>query len=254
MKNVILILLTLSIGFIAYEVKNPTERFEQVATKSLPAVVTIKLTYTIPDPFTGKDKTAIVSGSGVFVTSDGHILTCAHLFNLPYEHSELATIELYSGEIVAGEILAVGEDVDLAILKAPAIKNNKFVKLADPRKLRVGQEVIAIGSPLGFDFSVTHGILSALYRDIDDHYNVNQSDVFINPGNSGGPVINLRGELVGINSFIITASPFFPTFIGLGFSVQSGQCLEFLVYHGKTISPHIKYKWLSLWVASTSRR
>lgn len=246
MNKVILILLTLSVGLITYEVKNPTERFAQVAEKSLPAVVSIKITYDVPDPFTGETRKGTVGGSGVFVTPEGHILTCAHLFNLPYKHAKLATIELYSGEVVAAEILAVGKDVDLAILRAPAIKDNAFVQLADPRKLKVGQEIIAIGSPFGLDFTVTHGIISALYRDIEDNYNVTQHDVFMNPGNSGGPVINLKGELIGINSFIFSSVPYFPTFTGLGFSVQSGQCLEFLVYHGKTINPHRRYQWLRI--------
>lgn len=245
MNKLILALLTLSVGFVTYEVKNPTERFEQVAVKTLPATVAISIGCSLEDPFTGEIRKGRISGSGVFVTPDGHILTCAHLFNhKEYKYDKLATIELYSGEIIAAEILAVGKGVDLAILRAPAIKGNIFVQLADPRKLKVGQEIIAIGSPLGLDFTVTHGIISALYRDIEKNYNVTQHDVFMNPGNSGGPVLNLKGELIGINSFIFSSIPFFPTFTGLGFSVQSGQCLEFLVYHGKTISPHRRYQWL----------
>lgn len=243
MNRFILVLLTLSVGIVTYEFRNPTERFEQLSAKTLPTAVGIKVEYRATDPLTGKQRRLGVSGAGVFVTSDGNILTCAHLFNLPYKRGNIATIELYSGEIVAGEIIVVSKKYDLALVKAN-VTGVKYLQLADPRKLRVGQEVIAIGNPLGFDFTVTHGIISALYRDVSDNYNVTQHDVFMNPGNSGGPVINLRGELVGINSFIISQIPFFPTFTGLGFSVQSGQCLEFLTFNGKTISPHRRYKWL----------
>jgi len=246
MKKLSLALLTLLVGVLAYEIKHPEERFEKVANKCLPATVEITIDYTIPDLFTGHQRNAVITGSGVFITPDGYILTCAHLFTLPYEHSKLANITLYSGEIVAGEIIAISEEDDLALLRAPFVKNGKYVQLADPRKLKVGQELIAIGSPLGLSFTVTHGIISALYRDISDNYNVNQHDVFMNPGNSGGPVLNLKGELVGINSFIISTTPFFPTFSGLGFSVQSGQCLEFLVKQGETINPYRRYKWLQM--------
>jgi putative serine protease PepD len=244
MNKLILSLLTLSIGFITYEVKYPVERFEKVATKSLPTVVSIKVTYSILDALTGEVKNSVRSGSGVFVTSDGHILTCAHLFNLPYKRSSNCLIEMYTGEKVKGKVLVVGKDVDLAIVKVSRTYNNKFVQIANPNSLRVGQEVIAIGSPLGLDFTVTHGIISALYRTFEKSYNVTQHDVFMNPGNSGGPVINLKGELVGINSFIISQG--IPVFTGLGFSVQSGQCLEFLVKYGTTISPHRRYQWLKV--------
>lgn len=253
MKNTILILLTLLVGTLLYEIRQPDDRFEKVATKCLPSVVSIKVYYRVFDPFTHSHKTVEVSGSGVLISSDGNILTCAHLFNLPFKRKAASTIEMYSGVTVAGEVVAISERFDLALVKASALENVAFIPLADPRELRVGQEVIAIGSPLGLDFTVTHGIISALYREIHGKYNVTQSDVFMNPGNSGGPVINLRGELVGINSFILTNNPLFPTFTGLGFSVQVGQCLEFLVEKGKSISPHRRYKWLRI-LSDTKRK
>lgn len=246
MKNTILVLLTLTLGALLYEIRQPDDRFEKVANKCLPTVVSIRVQYKVYDPFTESVRGAIVSGAGVMISADGHILTCAHLFNLPFERKAIATIETYEGSIVAGEVISISNKFDLALMKAPALERVKHIKLADPRKLRVGQEVIAIGHPLGLDFTVTHGIISALYRDISQNYNVTQSDVFMNPGNSGGPVINLQGELIGINSFIISNNPFFPTFTGLGFSVQVGQCLEFLVSSGQSINPHRRLRWLNI--------
>lgn len=250
MNKTILALLAVTLGVITYEVKHPIERFEQVAAKTLPTTVSIRVGYVGIDPETGKDVELLVSGAGVFVTPDGHILTCAHLFTLPYKRDSIITIRMYSGTTVTGRLVTISKKSDLALVRTRAVKNHDFIKLADPRKLKVGQEVIAIGSPLGLEFSVTHGIISALYRDIKDSYNVTQHDVFMNPGNSGGPVINLKGELVGINSFIFSSIPFFPTFTGLGFSVQSGQCLEFLVKSKNDISPHKKYEWMRTLVDS----
>lgn len=246
MKKLIAALSLLLVGVVAYDVYHPPERFSRVAYKCLPSTVAISVLYTAKSPFTGDNIKVAVGGSGVFIAPDGFILTCAHLFNLPYKRNKYVTIDTYGGETVAAEVLVVSKKYDLALLRASAIKKNTFVQLADPRKLRIGQELIAIGSPYSLDFTVTHGIISGLYRDIGKSYNVTQADVFINSGNSGGPVFNLKGELVGINSFLISSIPFFANFTGLGFSVQSGQCLEFLTYNAKTISPHRRYKWLKL--------
>jgi len=246
MKKFTLILLTITLGFIVYDIKQLDNRFEKVAAKCLPMTVTIKVFYNIPDFYTGKLESVEISGAGIFISPIGHILTCAHLFTFPFNRSKIVTVELYSNTTVAGEILAISNKSDLALIRTPAITGNNYIQLADPRKIKVGQEVIAIGNALGLDFTVTHGIISALYRDLEESYNVIQSDVFINPGNSGGPVINLQGELVGINSFMISPVTFFPIFTGLGFSVPSGQCLEFLISNGKSIPVFRRHKWLKI--------
>jgi serine protease Do len=163
-------------------------------------------------------------GAGVFISPNGHILTCAHLFN--EGKIKAINIEAYDGYVYAAEILAVDPSRDLALLK---IWENTphYAVLEDPRNLRVGQEVIAVGNPLALSFSVTHGILSAFNRDFDNRYDTIQSDTFLNPGNSGGPLFNLRGRLVGINSFLIPPVPL-PIFTGCGFSVSPGRIIEFL--------------------------
>lgn len=203
----------------------PKDKFVGVVEKVMPAVVEIQVSGVIE-----KDNqlwVASVLGSGVFISDKGHILTCAHLFN---DFIEIKGINVISpnDDTVAGRVVNVGKRVDLAVIKVDFYKKTPKVKLADPRKLRVGQEVFAIGSPLGMSFSVTSGIISALYRDLDDSYNVTQSDTAINQGNSGGPLFNLKGELVGINSFMIPPVNA-PIFTGLGFSVQCGEALKFLI-------------------------
>jgi len=191
-----------------------------------------------------------VGGAGVFVTPDGYILTCKHLFTV----SEIVEgivmlkdieIEMFNDKVVTARLVCLSRKSDLALLKTD-VSSVSYTLLADPRKLKIGQEVLAVGCPLGLAFTVTYGVISQLYRDIAGSYNVTQSDVSINPGNSGGPLFNLKGELVGINSFILTPVPGLPIFTGLGFSVQSGQCLEFLVWSKNKISPYKKYRWLQV--------
>lgn len=131
------------------------------------------------------------------------------------------------GTCTAGEVLHKEDGLDLALLQSNFDTPTPYARIADPRKLRVGQEVLAVGSPLGFTFSVSHGIVSALNRDDLGVYNMTQSDAFLNPGNSGGPLFNLKGDIIGINSRIVPPVPA-NIFTGLGFSVQSGQIVEFL--------------------------
>jgi len=190
-----------------------------------------------------KDKDYLIKvtflGSGVFINSDGYILTVAHLFN-GFKKIDNVTVISSNGDTVAATIKDVSQTIDLSLIKVDYYKYTSYVPLANPDKLRVGQEVIAIGSPAGLSFSVTNGILSALYRDFEFAYNVTQSNTAINPGNSGGPLFNLKGELVGINSFFIGTNNI-GVFTGLGFSVQSGQCLEFLTRAANTF-PDMKRK------------
>jgi S1-C subfamily serine protease len=177
-------------------------------------------------------------GAGVFITPTGHVLTCAHLF---WSDKVIYTeVTDYYGNVYVAELLSRDDKKDLALLKVTPKKAVEFARLGDPRKLRVGQEVIAIGNPHGLAFTVTSGIISALNRDLREAYNMTQSDAAINPGNSGGPLFNLKGEIIGINVLGIVNS------VGLGFSVQSGQIVEFLTkYRG--IDKAIPKFGLSYW-------
>lgn len=211
------------------------DKYVNVVNKVMPACVDIKVTgfVLVPIAVFGEElriselQIKTVEGSGVFFNKDGYIITVAHLFNL-FTKIQTVDVESPDGNHVFGRVIKVSKGVDLAVIKVDFYDKTPYVKLADPRTLKVGQEVIAIGSPLGMTFSVTNGIISALYRDIDQvAYNVTQSNTAINPGNSGGPLFNLKGELVGVNSFMIPPVNA-PIFTGLGFSVQSGQVLEFI--------------------------
>ena len=214
----------------------------------MPAVVDIKCVVEVKNPFTGEMRKAQVEGSGVYVSPKGFILTCGHLFN--FKHIYSISITNPDGETVFGKLLRADFRRDLALVKTSFYKTTPYVLLEDPRKLRVGQEVFAIGSPLGFEFSVSNGIISALYRDFKEMYNVLQTNTATNPGNSGGPLFNLQGHLVGIVSFMVTPSSFDPVFTGLGFCVSPGQQLEFLVKCGKDIPEIRNYHWFRTWLDS----
>lgn len=166
-------------------------------------------------------------GSGVIVSRQGHVLTCNHLFT----NGEVKQIRIisYFGTIHISSVIANRESHDLALLKMPPVPASFVAELDRINNQRVGQNLIAIGYPLGNEFTVTHGILSGLYND-NYGYNLIQSDVFINPGNSGGPLFNSEGKLVGINRLIVSAG-FDPTFSGIGLSTSISQITEFLVKH-----------------------
>lgn len=212
----------------------PKDRFVTVAEKTLPKTVTIevesivtalKLTPT-KDGFR-IDKatmTVVYTGSGVIISPGGHILTCQHLFD---EKVVSIKVRLYNKSIYSGELLYTSAHQDLGLIKIKPLFPLTYAEIADPASLAVGQEVISIGSPLGLDFTVTAGIISALDRREEAGRNSMQSDAAINPGNSGGPVFNLQGELVGINSFLIPPVNA-PIFTGLGFSVQADEIISFL--------------------------
>jgi len=218
-----------SCGFIVHQITPQKDKFVRPVEQVMPAVVEIRVQGTIEldGGIIAYSHKVAVMGSGVFISGDGYVLTCAHLFR-DFATIESVTIMSPNGDTVSGSIVKIASKADLAVVKAGFYKDTPFVRLADPRSLRVGQEVFAIGSPLGMSFSVSAGILSALYRDFDFAYNVTQSDTAINPGNSGGPLFNLSGELVGINVFGMSADFNSRNFAGLGFSEQCGEILKFL--------------------------
>lgn len=142
-------------------------------------------------------------GSGFIVSQDGTILTNAHVVNGASE----VTVRLTDRREYTAKVIGVDTKSDVAVIRIPA-KNLPTVKVGDTRNLKVGEWVVAIGAPFGFENSVTAGIVSAKGRTLPDSGYVPfiQTDVPINPGNSGGPLFNMRGEVVGINSQIYTRS------------------------------------------------
>jgi len=142
-------------------------------------------------------------GSGFIVSPDGTILTNAHVVNGASE----VTVRLTDRREYTAKVIGVDTKSDVAVIRIPA-KNLPTVKVGDTHNLKVGEWVVAIGAPFGFENSVTAGIVSAKGRTLPDSGYVPfiQTDVPINPGNSGGPLFNMRGEVVGINSQIYTRS------------------------------------------------
>jgi S1-C subfamily serine protease len=180
------------------------------------------------------DGSGIATGSGFVLDKDGYILTNAHVVDGAKEAGVRFTEE---SSLVEAEIIGTDLSTDLAVLKIDPDDAPKLIplKLGDSTKLRVGDPVIAIGNPFGYDRTVTTGIVSALQRQISAPNNfqidnVIQTDASINPGNSGGPLIDARGEVVGINSQIATGGA--NGSVGIGFAVP--------VSTAKQIVPQLK--------------
>lgn len=142
-------------------------------------------------------------GSGFILSSDGYIMTNAHVV----DHADKITVRLTDKREFTAKVIGADKRTDVALLKIKAANLPKVV-IGNPDRLKVGEWVVAIGSPFGFDSSVTAGIVSAKGRNLpqDNFVPFIQTDVAINPGNSGGPLFNLNGEVVGINSQIYTRS------------------------------------------------
>ncbi|HYL24772.1 MAG TPA: Do family serine endopeptidase, partial [Burkholderiales bacterium] len=152
-------------------------------------------------------------GSGFIISEDGYLLTNAHVV----AEMEEVTVKLLDRREFKAKVVGMDERTDVALLKI-GVKGLRKVTIGDAAKLEVGEWVAAIGSPFGFENSVTAGIVSAKGRFVPDETFVPfiQSDVAVNPGNSGGPLFNLRGEVVGINSMIYSGSG---GYMGLSFAV-----------------------------------
>ena len=138
-------------------------------------------------------------GSGFIISADGYILTNAHVV----QSAEEITVRLTDKREFKAKAIGADRRTDVALIKIEA-SGLPFVKFGDPSKLRVGEWVVAIGSPFGFDNTVTKGIVSAKGRSLPQENFVPfiQTDAAVNPGNSGGPLFNMRGEVIGINSQI----------------------------------------------------
>lgn len=159
-------------------------------------------------------------GSGFIISSDGYILTNAHVV----DSAEKITVRLTDKREFKAKVIGADKRTDVALLKIEATGLPK-VSQGDPSLLKVGEWVLAIGSPFGFDSSVTAGIVSAKGRALpqENYVPFIQTDVAINPGNSGGPLFNMKGEVVGINSQIYSRSG---GYMGLSFAIPIDVAME----------------------------
>jgi serine protease Do len=159
-------------------------------------------------------------GSGFIISSDGYILTNNHVV----QGADEIVVRLSDRRELDAQLIGADERADLALLKVKAT-GLPVVALGNSDTLKVGEWVLAIGSPFGFDYSVTAGIVSALGRSLPNESYVPfiQTDVAINPGNSGGPLFNLKGEVIGINSQIYTRSG---GFMGVSFAIPISVAID----------------------------
>ncbi|MDR5764295.1 MULTISPECIES: DegQ family serine endoprotease [unclassified Caballeronia] len=159
-------------------------------------------------------------GSGFIVSSDGYILTNAHVV----DNANVVTVKLTDKREYRAKVIGADKQSDVAVLKIDA-KSLPTVKIGDPNGSKVGQWVVAIGSPYGFDNTVTSGIISAKSRALpnENYTPFIQTDVPVNPGNSGGPLFNLQGEVIGINSMIYSQTGGFQ---GLSFAIPINEAIK----------------------------
>jgi len=157
-------------------------------------------------------------GSGFILTSDGFIMTNAHVV----DGAEQVIVTLTDKREFTARIIGADKRTDVAVVKIEA-SGLPPVKIGDPNRMKVGEWVMAIGSPFGLENTVTAGIVSAKGRDTGDYLPFIQTDVAINPGNSGGPLINMRGEVVGINSQIYSRSG---GFMGISFAIPIDEAVQ----------------------------
>jgi len=200
-----------------------------VAAKVLPSVVQVNVTTSQGEAI----------GSGVILSSDGKILTNAHVVDGAVG---TVTITLSDGTKYQATVLGADTTADIAVLQAQGASGLTAATLGDSSKLQVGEEVVAIGSPGGLQNTVTSGIVSALNRDLSDissgddepqspydrtsnqasdspSYTAIQTDAAINQGNSGGALVNMQGEVIGINSALYSPSGTSAGSVGIGFAI-----------------------------------
>jgi serine protease Do len=227
----------------------------EIVDKAKPAIVNISSTKTIKtqtrsdpffdDPFfrrffgdespfrAPKERKAFSLGSGVIVDAKGYILTSNHVI----QGADEIKVTLLDKRELKGEVIGTDPLTDVAVIKINADRLST-IKWGDSDKLRVGETVLAIGSPYGLTGTVTMGIVSAVGRanvGIANYEDFIQTDAAINPGNSGGALVNVRGELVGINAAIFSTSGGYQ---GIGFAVPSNMAksvMESLIKKGKVV-------------------
>ncbi|MEP9382762.1 S1C family serine protease [Nocardioides cheoyonin] len=198
----------------------PKGSVEKVAARVLPSVVKIEVS----------GQTEAGSGSGIILSSDGEILTNNHVVEVAGDNGTIK-VDFNNGQSANASILGTDPLTDTAVIKAQGVSGLTPATIGKSSKLVVGQSVVAIGSPFGLDSTVTSGIVSALNRPVnvgsDNQGNATvypavQTDAAINPGNSGGPLVDLNGNVVGINASIRTSGSSDSEesgSIGLGFAI-----------------------------------
>ncbi len=242
--------------------------FVEVAKKACPAVITIVVTKDLPKiegfyffPFGGeefifpkfkkeKEKTKIGGGSGFLVSPDGYLLTCNHVVA---DTEADYTVILDPKRKYSAKVLARDPLVDIAVLKIEG-KNFPYLELGDSSKVELGEQVLAIGNPLGeFEDTISAGIVSGLSRKITAYGDLPfkattlrgliQTDAAINPGNSGGPLVNMEAKVIGINTAMVVGAE------NIGFAIPINYAkpiLEEVMKFGKIRRPFLGVRYVIL--------
>jgi putative serine protease PepD len=167
-----------------------------------------------------------VEGSGVVLTSDGLLVTNAHVVS-DAAGGDRITVDLSDGRTVAATVVGTDQATDLAVVQAEGVSGLKAATFSDSDALEVGDTVLAVGNSLGLEGSVTAGIVSALHRSLDTDGgslgDAIQTDASINPGNSGGPLVNAAGQVVGITTANASVDGQSSGSIGVGFAIPSNR-------------------------------
>ncbi len=232
-----------------------TTAIVRVAKQNIPAVVHIEVTERreVPNPFFGQEQDPFFRrffglpkdmprkfkrevrgiGSGMIIDSQGHIVTNHHVAG----GASKIEVVLSDGRRFTAKVVGTDPKTDLAVIKIDSKENLPQVTFGDSDKVEVGEWVVAIGHPRGLDQTVTQGIISAKHRrgitDPGSYQDFLQTDAAINPGNSGGPLLNLKGEVIGVNAAIASESGGFE---GIGFTIPSNIALHVtkaLIQYGK---------------------
>ena len=205
-------------------VRNPD--FTVAAEKTINSVVHVKNTAkaknsnSLWDLFYGKsdDRTTIGTGSGVIVSSDGYIITNNHVI----ENATQIEVTTNDNKSFDAELIGTDQNSDIAVLKINGESRFPYIRFADSDQTKIGEWVLAVGNPFNLTSTVTAGIISAKSRDLNDYDSKNQSfiqtDAAVNSGNSGGALVNINGDLIGINTAIQSTNA---GFIGYSFAVPS---------------------------------
>jgi serine protease Do len=203
--------------------------FADLVERVGPAVVNIRTTERTPEgprsPFRrrspalqGSDEVPRGEGSGFILSADGYVMTNAHVV----EGASEVYVTLTDKREFKAKIIGADERTDVALVKIEAT-GLPLLRIGDVSRLRVGEWVLAIGSPFGLENTVTAGIVSAKARETGSDVPFIQTDVAVNPGNSGGPLINIRGEAVGINSQILSPVG---SFVGISFAIPIDEAMR----------------------------
>ena len=237
----LLFALLIGVGTAAAQPEGAPISFASIAKRVEPAVVSIDTKSRVAEPVARETPQPGASddimeffrrqmqqrpvygvGSGFIVDKAGYIVTNAHVVN----NAARITVKLETGEEFQAKVLGFDEETDLAILKIDATRDLPFVKFGDASKAEVGDWVLAIGSPFGLTKTVTAGIISQKQRETPSasaFQKFIQTDAAINPGNSGGPLVNMEGDVIGINSQIATSTG---EYSGIGFALPSDQAMN----------------------------